>query len=129
MADPVVPPVRIAYLDACHLGNAQNVRAEPRALLRAIPGVEVCELANAHMCCGSAGTYNLDQPAIAASLGEQKAKAVIATGASIVACGNIGCMTQLQMHLGKLGSPVAVRHTLQVLRDAEAGHLAAAGGH
>jgi glycolate oxidase iron-sulfur subunit len=123
-----VPPVRIAYFDACHLANAQNVRAEPRALLRAIPGVELCEVANAHLCCGSAGTYNLDQPKIAATLGEQKARAVISTGAAIVACGNIGCMTQLQMHLKRLGSPVAVRHTLQVLRDAEAGNLAGGAG-
>jgi glycolate oxidase iron-sulfur subunit len=109
---------RIAYHDACHLANAQNVRDEPRALLASIPGVELVELAAAHLCCGSAGTYNLDQPEIAASLGEQKARAVIATGADLVATGNIGCLTQLQAHLQRLGSPIRVRHTLQVLRDA-----------
>jgi glycolate oxidase iron-sulfur subunit len=109
---------RIAYHDACHLANAQGVRAAPRQLLRAIPEVELCELTNAHLCCGSAGTYNLDQPAIAASLGAQKAATVIATGASVVASGNIGCLTQLRVHLDKIGSPVKVRHTLQVLRDA-----------
>ena len=92
---------------------------EPRALLRAIPGVELLELARADLCCGSAGTYNLDQPDIAASLGEQKARAVVATGADVVASGNIGCLTQLQVHLTKLGSPIRVRHTLQVLRDAQ----------
>jgi glycolate oxidase iron-sulfur subunit len=121
---PLPAPVRIAYLDACHLANAQGVRREPRALLRSIPGVELCDLPDAHMCCGSAGTYNLDQPEVAASLGEQKARAVLSTGADIVACGNIGCMTQLQMHLKALGSSVAVRHTLQVLRDAGRGTLA-----
>jgi glycolate oxidase iron-sulfur subunit len=109
---------RVAYHDACHLANAQNVRDEPRALLRAIPGVELCEVADAHLCCGSAGTYNLDQPAIAASLGEQKARAVIATGAECVVSGNIGCLTQLRAHLARLGSPIRVRHTMQVLRDA-----------
>lgn len=109
---------RVAYHDACHLAHAQNVRSEPRSLLRAIPGVELCELADAHLCCGSAGTYNLDQPDIAASLGEKKARAVIATGAETVATGNIGCLTQLQAHLAKLGSPIRVRHTMQVLRDA-----------
>ncbi|MEY2881871.1 MAG: hypothetical protein RLZZ15_4251, partial [Verrucomicrobiota bacterium] len=67
-------PVSVAYHDACHLGNAQGVREQPRKLLRAIPGVTVCELADAHLCCGSAGTYNLDQPAIADSLGAQKAR-------------------------------------------------------
>ncbi|MGH7944696.1 MAG: glycolate oxidase subunit GlcF [Opitutaceae bacterium] len=108
----------IAYHDACHLANAQNVRAEPRALLRAIPGVEVREIANPHLCCGSAGTYNLDQPAIASSLGSQKAQAALATGAAIVATGNIGCLTQVRTHLEKLGSSVRVRHTMQVLRDA-----------
>jgi glycolate oxidase iron-sulfur subunit len=111
-------PQRIAYHDACHLANAQNVRREPRELLRAIPGVELLELSDAHLCCGSAGSYNLDQPGIAASLGSQKAKAVVATGAEIVASGNIGCLTQLSAHLAKLGAQVPVRHTMQVLRDA-----------
>jgi glycolate oxidase iron-sulfur subunit len=111
-------PRRIAYHDACHLANAQNVRREPRELLRAIPGVELIELSDAHLCCGSAGTYNIDQPEIAASLGAQKAKAVLATGAHVVASGNIGCLTQLRLHLARLGSPVKVRHTMQLLRDA-----------
>lgn len=113
-------PRVVAYHDACHLANAQGVRAEPRALLRGIPGVELRELANAHLCCGSAGTYNLDQPAIAGSLGAQKAQAVAASGATIVASGNIGCLTQLRTHLARTGSPIAVRHTFQVLRDAYA---------
>lgn len=111
-------PLKVAYHDACHLANAQNVRREPRELLRAIPNVELCELANAHLCCGSAGSYNMDQPEIAGSLGEQKARSVMATGASVVASGNIGCLTQLRVHLAKLGSPILIRHTMQVLRDA-----------
>jgi glycolate oxidase iron-sulfur subunit len=111
---------RIAYHDACHLAHAQNVTAEPRQLLRAIPGVELLELNSPHLCCGSAGTYNLDQPAIAHSLGQKKARAVLATGAQIVASGNIGCLNQLRLHLAKLGSPIPVRHTMQVLRDAYA---------
>src|SRR5688572_25960801 len=115
-----VAPQAIAYHDACHLANAQNVRSEPRALLRSIPGVELREMTNPHLCCGSAGTYNLDQPAIANSLGVQKAQAAIATGAAVVATGNIGCLTQVRTHLEKLGSTVRVRHTMQVLRDAYA---------
>jgi glycolate oxidase iron-sulfur subunit len=111
---------RIAYQDACHLAHAQNVRREPRDLLRAIPGVQLIELSDAHLCCGSAGSYNMDQPQIAAALGEKKARAVLATGADLVATGNIGCLTQLRMHLKKLGSPLPVRHTIQVLRDAYA---------
>jgi len=111
---------RIAYHDACHLANAQGVRAEPRALLQAIPGVEVIEIADPHLCCGSAGTYNLDQPKTAASLGEKKARAILATGARVVATGNIGCLTQLHVHLARLKAPVTVRHTVQILRDAYA---------
>jgi glycolate oxidase iron-sulfur subunit len=111
-------PQRIAYQDACHLASAQNVLRQPRELLRAIPGVQLVELPDAHLCCGSAGTYNLDQPDIAASLGAQKAKAVLASGAEMVASGNIGCITQLRSHLTKLGSALPVRHTFQILRDA-----------
>ena len=111
-------PLRIAYHDACHLAHAQNVVAEPRQLLRAIPGVELVELASPYLCCGSAGTYNLDQPDIAASLGQKKARAVLASGAQLVVSGNIGCLNQLRFHLAKLESPLPVRHTMQVLRDA-----------
>jgi glycolate oxidase iron-sulfur subunit len=111
-------PLRIAYHDACHLAQAQDVRREPRDLLRAIPGVQLCELSDPHLCCGSAGSYNLDQPQIAAALGEKKAKAVLATGAEVLATGNIGCLTQLRAHMAKLGSHLPIRHTIQVLRDA-----------
>jgi glycolate oxidase iron-sulfur subunit len=109
---------KIAYHDACHLANAQGVRREPRQLLRTIPGLEIRELADAHLCCGSAGTYNLDQPEIAASLGEKKARAVLTMSPDVLVSGNIGCLTQMRAHLAKLGSPLPVRHTMQVLRDA-----------
>jgi len=74
-------------------------------------------LADGHLCCGSAGTYNLDQPEIAYSLGEKKARAVVATGAEVLVSGNIGCLTQLGAHLAKLASRIPVRHTMQVMRD------------
>jgi len=112
-------PLKVAYQDACHLANAQQVISQPRQLLRAIPGLQLVEMADSHLCCGSAGSYNIDQPEIAASLGEQKARAVMATGADVVASGNIGCLTQVQLHLRRLGSPITVRHTLQLLRDAQ----------
>ena len=110
--------VVIAYHDACHLSNGQGVRSDPRRLLQRIPGAKVVELRDAHLCCGSAGTYNIDQPQVAASLGEAKARAVLESGATVVASGNIGCLTQLSLHLRNLGSSVRVRHTVQVLRDA-----------
>ncbi|MEZ5385793.1 MAG: heterodisulfide reductase-related iron-sulfur binding cluster [Prosthecobacter sp.] len=110
--------LKAAYHDACHLSNAQNVRKQPRDLLKTIPGLQLLEISDAHLCCGSAGSYNMDQPEIASSLGEQKARNIIATGAEVVVTGNIGCMTQVKLHLKKLGSPIQVKHTLQVIRDA-----------
>jgi len=110
--------LRIAYHDACHLSNAQGVRMQPRDLLRLVPGVEVCEITDPHLCCGSAGTYNIDQPEIAATLGREKVGNIISTEADLVATGNIGCMTQLSTHLHQQGSAIRVRHTMQVLRDA-----------
>lgn len=112
-------PTKIVYQDACHLANAQGVRQDPRVLLRSIPDVRLVELPDAHLCCGSAGTYNIDQPGIAASLGEQKARAIVASGADLVASGNIGCLTQIRSHLARLGSAIPARHTLQILRDAD----------
>ncbi len=112
---------RVVYQDACHLLNAQRVRDEPRQLLQSIPNLDLCEVAEPQTCCGSAGTYNLDQPGIAASLGEKKAKNLMATGAELIATGNIGCMLQVQTHLARLGSKLAVRHTMQLLRDAYEG--------
>lgn len=108
----------VAYHDACHLSNGQGVRTQPRDLLRRVPGLELVEIRDAHLCCGSAGTYNIDQPEVASSLGAQKAEAVIDSGASVVTSGNIGCLTQLRMHLDRLNAGVEVRHTVQILRDA-----------
>lgn len=124
---PVPDPgrsLRIAYHDACHLANAQGVRLPPRDLLRAIPGVEIVEIPDGGTCCGSAGTYNIDQPEIAASLGRQKAKFIRDLAPDIIVSGNIGCLTQLRTHLGQDGGPpIPIRHTIQVLRDAYIGAL------
>jgi glycolate oxidase iron-sulfur subunit len=110
--------LRIACHDACHLLNAQGVRDEPRALLAAIPGAQLVNLPDPHLCCGSAGTYNIDQPEIAASLGSAKARAIAESSADIVATGNIGCLTQLRLHLARQSTPIPIRHTMQILRDA-----------
>ena len=83
-----------------------------------IPGLAVAEVADAHLCCGSAGTYNLDQPDVANELGRQKAGNLLATNPDVIATGNIGCMTQLKKPLAARQSDIPVRHTMQVLRDA-----------
>jgi len=90
----------LAYHDACHLSHAQGVRAEPRRVLAAIPGLRLSELSDGETCCGSAGIYNLVRPATAEALGEAKAGAVRETGARVVAAGNPGCLLQLRRHLG-----------------------------
>ena len=92
-ADDAPRPV-VAYHDACSLQHGQRVTAEPRQVLRAA-GFELREVAEGHLCCGSAGTYNLMQPALAQGLRERKVANLQATGAAVVAAGNIGCITQL----------------------------------
>jgi glycolate oxidase iron-sulfur subunit len=108
-------PTRIAYHDACHLGHAQGVRAAPRRLLSSIAHATVVELDDGETCCGSAGLYNIEQPKAAADLGRRKADAIRATGARLVATGNIGCVTQIASHLG---DEVDVRHTIEILDSA-----------
>jgi glycolate oxidase iron-sulfur subunit len=79
------------------------------------------EVQDAEICCGSAGTYNIEQPDIAARLGRRKAESVLSTGAQGVATGNIGCMTQLRTHLDSLGKPIPVYHTMELLDRAYSG--------
>ena len=112
--------IRVAYQDACHLAHGQGVRSAPRTLLQRIPNVTVVEIADGGYCCGSAGTYNIDQPEIARQLGERKAAAIRATGATVVASGNIGCLTQIRTHLregeGKSeAAAIDVVHTIELI--------------
>jgi glycolate oxidase iron-sulfur subunit len=105
----------VAYHDACHLAHAQRIREQPRALLRAVPGLTVRELAGADLCCGSAGVYNLLEPETAAQLGDRKAAAVLATDAEAVVTANPGCLLQLRAALARAGRPIPVRHVVEVL--------------
>jgi glycolate oxidase iron-sulfur subunit len=106
-------PVTVAYHDACHLAHAQGIRAEPRALLGAIANLDLVEPAEPEICCGSAGLYNLEQPERAAELGARKLANLRATGASMIATGNIGCITQLRSNMGHPTLPVM--HTIELL--------------
>ena len=108
-------PLRLAYHDACHLAHAQGVRAQPRELLRAIPGLELLEPADWEICCGSAGVYNLTKPEPAAELGERKARNLLATGAEAVAAANPGCALQITAHTARLGRSLPVFHPLELL--------------
>ena len=108
-------PVTVAYHDACHLGHAQGVREQPRALLRGIPGLELREIADPEICCGSAGIWNVLNPRPAAELGDRKAADVLATGARLLVTANPGCLMQVAAGVRRTGGSVALAHTARVL--------------
>jgi glycolate oxidase iron-sulfur subunit len=108
-------PVTAAYHDACHLAHAQRITKQPRELLRAIPGLNLVEVADAGNCCGSAGVYNLLQPEAASELGARKAESVLATGAPLLISANPGCSLQIASALAARGQDIAVAHTAEVL--------------
>ena len=123
-----VPALRVAYHSACSLQHGQQIHGEPKALL-AVAGFEVVEVPEGHLCCGSAGTYNLLQPELAAALRDRKLANIALTRADLVAAGNIGCITQLAGD-----APVPILHTVELLDWATGGpkppgltRLAAAG--
>jgi glycolate oxidase iron-sulfur subunit len=107
----------VAYHDPCHLAHAQRERAAPRRLLTAV-GATLVEPADWELCCGSAGIYNLEHPEVASRLGEQKARALLATGAEVLASGNIGCLVQIGRHLDRLGEERPLLHTVELLARA-----------
>jgi glycolate oxidase iron-sulfur subunit len=113
------PGLTVAYHAACSLQHGQKITAEPKALLRRA-GFRVVEPAEGHLCCGSAGTYNLLQPEIAGRLKARKLENIARTKPDLVAAGNIGCLTQLA------GGAFPVVHTVELL-DWMAGGPAPAG--
>jgi glycolate oxidase iron-sulfur subunit len=113
-----LPPVRVAVHEPCHLVHGQRVSAEVRRLLEAIPGVSLVPLAEADMCCGSAGTYNLTQRAMARRLLARKLDHVRASGADVVVAANPGCLLQMRAGAISRGEAVEVRHPLDLLAAA-----------
>ena len=121
---------RVAYHDACHALRAQGIHAQPRSLLNAIPGLQVVEIANGDRCCGAAGLYNVTEPELAGRLQREKAEAVRATGASVIASANPGCTMQLRAGLAELGTPARVVHPIELLDAAmQAGDEASTIAH
>src|SRR5262249_13338981 len=99
---------RVAYHDACHLAHGQKIRVEPRELLKRVPGLELVELMDGELCCGSAGVYNLLEPEIAEELGRRKIERVKETGADTVVSGNPGCLMQITRHARPQGLDIEV---------------------
>ncbi|WP_300007659.1 heterodisulfide reductase-related iron-sulfur binding cluster [Pseudonocardia sp.] len=114
--EPVAPRhpfrARVAYHDACHLGHAQKVRSQPRAVLRSIPDLQLIDIAEADLCCGSAGIYNMVAPEAAGELGVRKAGNVRAARPDVVVTANPGCLLQIGKHLGR---DIPLLHPVQLL--------------
>jgi glycolate oxidase iron-sulfur subunit len=108
-------PVRVAYHDACHLQHAQRVKLQPRAALATIPGLQIVEVPDAAICCGSAGIYNLVEPKPAQDLGDRKVQNVLQTGAEAVVSSNPGCLLQIRAGLERAGRPMPVLHMVELL--------------
>jgi glycolate oxidase iron-sulfur subunit len=106
---------RIAYHDACHLAHAQGIRAQPRKLLRGIPGVELVEIPDGDTCCGSAGTYNLMEPESAEEIGKRKVANVLSTHCTLLASANPGCTLQIQKLLRDEGKRLEAAHPMEIL--------------
>ncbi|HEY7061215.1 MAG TPA: heterodisulfide reductase-related iron-sulfur binding cluster [Chloroflexota bacterium] len=113
--------LRVTYQEPCHLVHAQGVRAQPRQLLRAIPGVQLVEMAESDLCCGSAGIYNLTNPGLSGDLRRRKIAHALATEPDVIVTANPGCMLQLQAGLAAAGKPVPVRHLVELLDEAYCG--------
>ncbi len=109
---------RVAYHDACHLAHGQQIREQPRSLLRKIPGLELVELGESDWCCGSAGVYNITHPEMAERLLDRKITHVNKAAPDIVATGNPGCILQIQHGIDQEGKQIEVVHPVQLLNRA-----------
>jgi len=114
-------PARVAYHDACHLAHAQGVRSQPRELLAAIPGLTLVPVADADVCCGSAGIFNLTQPEMASELGRRKATHLSEASPDLVVTSNPGCLLQVQSAARAQGHDFKVLHLVELLDASIAG--------
>jgi glycolate oxidase iron-sulfur subunit len=108
----------VTYQDSCHLAHGQKVKAAPRKLLRAVPGLELKEMIGADLCCGSAGIYNVVQNEMSMAVLDRKMESVNRTGASTIVTANPGCMLQLRVGVRRSGSGQRVLHVVEVLDEA-----------
>jgi glycolate oxidase iron-sulfur subunit len=119
-------PAVVTYQEPCHLAHAQRISAAPRRLLAKIPGLELREMAESSLCCGSAGIYNLTQPEMAARLQGRKIDRIKEVAPQVVATANPGCALQLENGLRKSGSDIAVVHIVELLDASYASYSAPA---
>ncbi|HEX4263489.1 MAG TPA: (Fe-S)-binding protein [Verrucomicrobiae bacterium] len=124
-ADLPVGPGPVTYHDSCHLCHGQKITAQPRDLLRAIPGLKLVDLPESSWCCGSAGIYNLTQPEMANELLRRKIGHIKSTGAQVVATANPGCLLQIINGARAEGLELRIVHPITLLAEAYAGNIAA----
>jgi len=108
-------PLRAAYHDSCHLQHAQGVRTQPRRVLNTIPSLEILEVPDSPLCCGSAGIYNLIEPEPARELGDRKVQNCLSTGADMIVSSNPGCLLQIKAGLARAGRRLPVLHMIELL--------------
>src|SRR5437588_5129011 len=108
----------VSYHDACHLIHGQKVKQQPRQLLQAIPGVKLVNLKEADWCCGSAGIYNITNQEMSNTLLQRKMDNIAATGATMIATGNPGCMMQIALGARERGMEIDIVHPIQLLDEA-----------
>ncbi|MEQ9619343.1 MAG: heterodisulfide reductase-related iron-sulfur binding cluster [Deltaproteobacteria bacterium] len=107
--------LKVTYQDACHLGHAQKIKDQPRDILKQIPGLELVELSESDLCCGSAGIYNLVEPEMSRRLLERKTGHLKNTGADILVAGNPGCLLQIQKGIKQHGLNIRTAHPVELL--------------
>ena len=110
-------PLKVTYDAACHLCHGQGLLAEPKALLKAIPNLDIIDLPAEEECCGGAGIYGITHGELGASIGEDKVKAVMKTGADLVTTANPGCIMQIGAGLILAGSPITAQHPIELLDE------------
>ena len=115
---PANPPQRATYHEACHLCHGQKITAQPRQILKAIPGLQLAELTESDWCCGSAGIYNITQPEMANALLDRKLAHIATTGADTVATGNPGCLLHIQNGARRQGKNLRLAHPISLLAEA-----------
>jgi len=106
---------RVAYHDSCHLQHAQGVRSQPRQLLNSIPQLELAEIPEAAICCGSAGIYNLVEAEAAEQLGDRKAQHCLSTRADVIVSANPGCLLQIARGLTRAHRAMPLAHIVELL--------------
>jgi glycolate oxidase iron-sulfur subunit len=108
-------PLRVAYHDACHLAHAQHIRRQPREVLHTIPGIELLDIPESEICCGSAGIYNLVEPEPATELGDRKGRNILSTQPDVIATANPGCLLQIRAALQRASTPMPILHPVELV--------------